>query len=86
MIEIIKGTNQKPNASNGLVSFFSQSELEGVLYVGYPLISTPNGKEGIDAIWISKQKGIVLFNLIEGHTAITEEQVEDAQDFSADLL
>lgn len=86
MIEIIKGTNQKPNASNSLVAFFSQTELDGVLYVGYPLISTPNGKEGIDAIWISQQKGIVLFNLIEGHTAITAEQVEEAQDFSADLL
>lgn len=86
MTEIIKGTNQKPNASRALVELFSQANLGGVLYVGYPLISTPHGKEGIDAVWISEEKGLVIFSLLEGQNPIGEDELEQLQDNSAILL
>lgn len=86
MTEIIKGTNQKPNASDALVEQFSKNDLGGVLYVGYPLISTPHGKEGIDAVWISENKGLVIFNLLEGQKSISVDELEQGQDTSAILL
>lgn len=86
MTEIIKGTNQKPNASDALVEQFSKHDFGGVLYVGYPLISTPHGKEGIDAVWISEKKGLVIFNLLEGQTSISIDDLEQNQDNSAILL
>lgn len=67
MITTIRGTTRKPVASQRLADFFAQhEELTGTLYLGYPVIGTPEGAYPIDAIWINEQRGIVLFNLIEG--------------------
>ena len=68
-IEIVKGLNQKPESSKRLVSLFEEiqsRELSGTLYVGYPILSTPNGKYPIDAIFVSPNKGVILFYLVEG--------------------
>lgn len=67
MITTIRGTTRKPIASQRLASFFAaRPDLTGTLYLGYPVIGTPEGAYPIDAIWINDKKGIVLFNLIEG--------------------
>ena len=64
---IIRGTNDKPVASKELADFFEASpELDGQLFLGYPIIGTPDGRYSIDAIWLSPEKGIVVFDLIEG--------------------
>ncbi|MCL6444953.1 MAG: ATP-binding domain-containing protein [Alicyclobacillus sp.] len=67
-VSIIRGTNSKPVASAALVDFFAhQDGLEGQLLLGYPIISSPEGRYAVDAIWVSPQKGVVVFDLIEGH-------------------
>jgi superfamily I DNA and RNA helicase len=67
VITTIRGTTRKPVASQRLADFFAaHDELTGTLYLGYPVIGTPEGAYPIDAIWINEQKGIVLFNLVEG--------------------
>lgn len=67
MITIIRGTTRKPVASQRLADFFNtQADFTGTLYLGYPVIGTPEGAYPIDAIWINEKKGIVLFNLVEG--------------------
>jgi superfamily I DNA and RNA helicase len=67
MITTIRGTTRKPVASQRLADFFSKrTDLTGTLYLGYPVIGTPEGAYPIDAIWINDAKGIILFNLIEG--------------------
>ena len=67
MIDIILGSTVKPVSSNQLVEKLSSDEdLEGTLYIGYPIIGTPEGPFPIDALLVSPQKGLVLFNLIEG--------------------
>ena len=67
-ISIIRGTNDKPVASAELAQFFSnRQDVEGYLFLGYPIMGTPDGKQAIDAIWISPQKGIIIFDLIEGN-------------------
>jgi hypothetical protein len=67
MTTIIRGTTTKPVASERLAEFFaSRPSLGGYLYIGYPIIGTSDGPYPIDALWVDPEKGIVLFNLIEG--------------------
>lgn len=51
--------------------------LEGYLYIGYPIIGTVNGAFPIDALWISHQSGLVVFNLIEGKDTSNYEDDQD---------
>lgn len=84
MVNIIRGTTKKPVASQRLANFFAGNRnYGGFLYIGYPIIGTPDGPYPIDALWISKEKGLVIFNLIEGRVA---EGYEDSQDDSANKL
>ena len=66
-IEIVQGTNSKPAASHELVEIMAdQTALSGQLFVGYPITSTPEGPHPLDALLVSADKGIVLFDLVEG--------------------
>jgi superfamily I DNA and RNA helicase len=66
-IVVISGSNKKPVSSEALKKFFiEQSDYQGHLFIGYPIIGTPDGRYPIDALWISKEYGIVIFDLIEG--------------------
>ena len=67
MINTVWGSTVKPVSSKQLAKILSADEnLEGTLYIGYPIIGTPEGSFPIDALLVSPQKGLVLFNLIEG--------------------
>ncbi len=79
MIEIIKGSTQKPISSKQLIDLFSNArDLNGLLYVGYPIFSTPEGRYPIDAILISPQKGVILIHIVEGRNL--PEDYQDIQD------
>ena len=66
-IEIVRGTNQKPASSGELAKLLSQqTDLSGRLFIGYPIIGTSDGPHPIDALLVSADKGIVVFDLIEG--------------------
>jgi superfamily I DNA and RNA helicase len=53
-------------ATEQLKNYFNRhQDLSGYLYIGYPIIGTVNGAFRIDALWISEEKGIVVFNLVE---------------------
>ena len=67
MVITITGTTNKPVSSDRLKNYFSMhNELEGILYIGYPIIGTVEGAYPIDALWVSPKCGVVVFNLIEG--------------------
>ena len=69
MVTIVWGATKKPISSERLTKFFSDNpHLDGSLYIGYPVIGTPEGAFPIDALWVNKDKGVVLFNLVEGRT------------------
>lgn len=75
MVTAITGTTNKPVSSDRLKNYFSNhSELNGILYIGYPIIGTVEGAYPIDALWISPNHGLVIFNLIEG------KEIDDYQD------
>lgn len=84
MVTVITGTTNKPMASEQLKTFFqAQNDLTGFLYIGYPIIGTINGAFPIDALWISPEKGLLIFNLIEGKDI---ENYEDNQDDCANKI
>lgn len=66
-IKFTKGTNKKPASSSLLEQTLSKNNvIDGQCYFGFPLIATPDGKYSLDATLISKEIGIVIFDLIEG--------------------
>jgi superfamily I DNA and RNA helicase len=78
MINTVWGSTLKPISSKQLAERLAREEsLEGTLYIGYPIIGTPEGSFPIDALLISPEKGLVLFNLIEGREI---DEYESAQD------
>ena len=64
---IIRGTNGKPVASEGLEKLFiGKFDIIGRLYMGYPIVATPKGAFSVDALLVSPDKGVIIFDLIEG--------------------
>ncbi len=44
MVNVVRGDIDKPEASRRLASYFeSRNDLEGTLYLGYPIIGTSQG-------------------------------------------
>ena len=83
-VSIVRGTNDKPVSSEKLVeSFSAYANWSGELFIGYPIISTPEGRHPIDALWVSPDKGLVIFDLIEGPDP---ENYQDRQDDLANKL
>ena len=69
-IEIVRGSSHKPAASDKLIEILSKpKEWSGQLFVGYPIIGTFKERYQVDALWISEEKGIVAFDLVEGYDA-----------------
>jgi superfamily I DNA and RNA helicase len=61
------GANKKPAVSETLENSLSHiAGLSGECFFGYPLLATPDGKFSIDAVLVSPEKGLVLFDLVEG--------------------
>jgi superfamily I DNA and RNA helicase len=88
MISIIQGTNSKPVSSHALVGFFTRAEnVSGELFIGYPIIGSPEGRYPIDAVLVSPERGIVVFDLIEGtdYSGFMERQDDAANKLEARL-
>ncbi len=67
MINTVWGSTDKPVSSKRLAELLSATaDLEGTLYIGYPIIGTPEGSFPIDALLVSPTKGLVLFSIVEG--------------------
>lgn len=66
-INFTRGINDKPTASRALEETLTTIEgLSGECFFGYPLIPTPEGRYFADAILVSREKGVILFDLVEG--------------------
>jgi len=78
MINITPGLNSKPASTERLIEFFqSESKYCGIVYTGYPILSTPQENLTIDAIWISREYGIVIFDIIEGTNLDDRQEVQN---------
>ncbi|WP_237574246.1 MULTISPECIES: hypothetical protein [Burkholderiaceae] len=66
-VNFTRGANGKPVATQALEEALAAIDgLSGECFFGYPLIATPEGKYFLDATFVSPEKGVVLFDLIEG--------------------
>lgn len=66
MVEINKGISRKKASSEILIDFFTNNQgFDGYLYIGYPILFSGEESIAIDALWISKEYGIIIFDLIE---------------------
>ncbi|MFE4074402.1 DEAD/DEAH box helicase [Peribacillus sp. YIM B13477] len=67
MVNIIRGSADKYASTKSLVEFFQKKEeIEGTLYLGYPIIGSVDGAINIDAMLVSKEHGVVIIDLVEG--------------------
>ena len=86
MVSVINGSTTKPVATARLLDFFNvHSEYDGVLYTGYPVIGCPTGPLSIDAIWISKARGVIVFCLEEGRTVASSSLSESQEECYAQI-
>jgi superfamily I DNA and RNA helicase len=66
-LNFTRGTNGKPAVSHVLETALSETDgLTGECFFGYPLIATPAGGYFLDAIVVALEKGVILFDLVEG--------------------
>ncbi|MEQ8241263.1 MAG: ATP-binding domain-containing protein [Cyclobacteriaceae bacterium] len=68
-LNIVRGDlKNKPEASKQLAGLFEslKSNFEGTLYIGYPIIGTSEGGFQIDALLLTKETGLIVFNVEEG--------------------
>ena len=78
MINTVWGSTDKPVSSKRLAELLSAAtNIEGTLYIGYPIIGTPEGSFPIDALLVSPTKGLVLFSVVEGKTLPDYADVQD---------
>lgn len=68
-LNIVRGDlKNKPVSSAKLADYFEgvKDKYDGTLYIGYPIIGTSEGGFQIDAMLITRQTGVVVFNIEEG--------------------
>lgn len=83
-VKIVRGTSNKPAASRALASALAGSvELTGQLFIGHPIVPTADGVHAFDAILALPDRGIVVFDLVEGNQL---EGHRERQDLAANLL
>lgn len=67
MVDIRKGLTKKHASSQKLISFFQNYDfLNGYFYIGYPIIYAGGESTTIDALWISQEYGVIVFDIVEG--------------------
>ncbi len=77
---VVRGGTGKPVSSQKLADYFeARTDIDGYLYLGYPIIGTIEGGYPIDALFLSDQHGAIIFHLIEDAYKETVE-LADIQD------
>ena len=78
MIELRKGISSKPSIADKIIdTFYSNEELEGVLYIGYPILFTGRESITLDALWISERYGVIIFDFDETKLETDRTEIQD---------
>ena len=83
MTDIIWGSTKKPVATKQLAAILEKTDWEATLYIGYPILGTPEGPYRFDAVLLSPRLGLVAFDIVEGSGI---EDYKDRQDESFNRL
>ena len=83
-VDIVRGATRKPGSSRMLSDVIArQRNWSGQLFIGYPTIATSEEPHTIDALLVSRDKGVIIFDLVEGPMI---SDYRDRQDNSANKL
>ncbi len=61
-MNIIRGTNTNPQLASELIEILNSLDIAGTLYLGFPIISVDDDASNCDAMLISDEKGIIIFD------------------------
>jgi len=84
MIEIIRGAAQKEVSTGALIKalqeYFAQqtNDPQGLIYVGYPILSTVIGGVVLDVVLITQKHGILVFDLVEDVVCENRSDIRDS--------
>lgn len=86
-VHVTRGATQKPTSSDRLSNVLTeQDKVSGELFIAYPIIRTPDGPYTFDALFVTKEKGIIVFNLIEGSNIENYQEEKNKEDKAANYL
>lgn len=85
MIELIQGNRPKEliNVLEQIITVIQDDSFKdktGIIYLGYPLIKTPDGTKTVHALLVSEQLGAFAFDLISPNQQVSSEEVTERQD------
>ena len=63
MLQVIRGATEKLAYTELLIKKIEESKIDGILYTGYPVIGGVLEKFKIDAMLISNEHGLIVFNI-----------------------
>lgn len=67
VINTIWGSTSKPVSARRLNELLTANpETSGTLYIGFPVIGTPDGPFPFDALLLSPERGLIAFDIVEG--------------------
>ena len=81
MIDFVFGKKSNPAAVDALVSSLSSFDAEGTLYIGYPMFDSGNEAMLTDAMLITLQHGVVIFDL----TTLSETNTDKIFEYQDEL-
>lgn len=79
LLEVVYGENARSMPAQSLQTELNTLRVSGTLYLGYPVLSTADGKVFVDALLVSETHGLIAFDLssnIEGPRPTAEETAE----------
>lgn len=79
MINVIWGSNKdKPESARALADALGViDDLDGYLYIGYPVMGSPLGPVKFDALAVTTKRGLIAFDLVEGMEVGDHESRQD---------
>lgn len=78
MVDIIRGASKKPISTKQLIEYVDSLDLkEAILYTGYPIVGLTDDLSSLDAMLISAEHGIIVFDVVEEPTYSDRSEIRD---------
>ena len=61
-MDIVRGIINNHTATESLIRMLEKQEIDGTLYLGYPLRAMDDLKTSLDAMLVSKKYGLIVFS------------------------
>lgn len=78
MIDVVRGATSAPVSTEKLIEELNRLNIaDGILYVGYPIIAHIENKSSLDAILVSQEFGMVIFDIVEDPQVVNRTSLRD---------